>query len=45
MLLGTGMGAGDGGKSGGYDAWGQVAREWAFLVDQVGATRREAPGG
>jgi oligopeptidase B len=37
ILLRTEMVAGHGGKSGRYDAWRQVAWEWAFLVDQVGA--------
>ena len=35
VLLRTEMVAGHGGKSGRYDAWRQVAWEWAFLVDQV----------
>jgi oligopeptidase B len=35
ILLRTEMVAGHGGKSGRYDAWRQVAWEWAFLVDQV----------
>ena len=25
------------GRSGRYDVWRQVAWEWAFLIDQVGA--------
>jgi oligopeptidase B len=29
------MVAGHGGKSGRYDAWRQVAWEWAFLVSEV----------
>ena len=37
ILLRTEMVAGHGGKSGRYDSWRQVAWEWAFLVDQVGA--------
>jgi oligopeptidase B len=37
ILLRTEMAAGHGGKSGRYDSWRQVAWEWAFLVDQVGA--------
>jgi oligopeptidase B len=37
VLLRTEMVAGHGGKSGRYDSWRQVAWEWAFLVDQVGA--------
>ncbi len=37
VLLRTEMVAGHGGKSGRYDAWRQVAWEWAFLVDQAGA--------
>jgi oligopeptidase B len=35
VLLRTEMVAGHGGKSGRYDAWRQVAWEWAFLVSQV----------
>jgi len=31
------MVAGHGGRSGRYDVWRQVAWEWAFLIDQVGA--------
>jgi oligopeptidase B len=42
VLLRTEMVAGHGGKSGRYDSWRQVAWEWAFLVDQVGAARRDA---
>jgi oligopeptidase B len=40
VLLRTEMVAGHGGKSGRYDSWRQVAWEWAFLVDQVGAAGR-----
>lgn len=40
VLLRTEMVAGHGGKSGRYDAWRQVAWEWAFLVAQVGATEK-----
>ena len=35
ILLRTEMVAGHGGKSGRYDAWRQVAWEWAFLVNEV----------
>ncbi|QGN57615.1 S9 family peptidase [Nostocoides sp. HKS02] len=35
ILLRTEMVAGHGGKSGRYDAWRQVAWEWAFLVSEV----------
>jgi oligopeptidase B len=42
VLLRTEMVAGHGGKSGRYDAWRQVAWEWAFLVDQVGATTKNS---
>jgi oligopeptidase B len=42
VLLRTEMVAGHGGKSGRYDAWRQVAWEWAFLVDQVGAVTRNS---
>ena len=42
VLLRTEMVAGHGGKSGRYDAWRQVAWEWAFLVDQVGATTKDS---
>ncbi len=38
VLLRTEMTAGHGGRSGRYDAWRQVAWEWAFLLDQIGAT-------
>ena len=38
VLLRTEMVAGHGGRSGRYDAWRQLAWEWAFLIDQVGAT-------
>ena len=41
VLLRTEMVAGHGGKSGRYDAWRQVAWEWAFLIDQAGAGERE----
>lgn len=40
VLLRTEMVAGHGGKSGRYDSWRQVAWEWAFLVDQVGAAQK-----
>jgi oligopeptidase B len=40
VLLRTEMVAGHGGKSGRYDSWKQVAWEWAFVADQVGATQR-----
>lgn len=40
VLLRTEMVAGHGGKSGRYDAWKQVAWEWAFLIDQAGADRQ-----
>ena len=43
VLLRTEMVAGHGGKSGRYNAWRQVAWEWAFLIDQVGAADA-APG-
>ncbi|NYG05671.1 oligopeptidase B [Phycicoccus badiiscoriae] len=42
VLLRTEMVAGHGGKSGRYDAWRQVACEWAFLIDQVGAAPRNS---
>jgi oligopeptidase B len=42
VLLRTEMVAGHGGKSGRYDSWRQVAWEWAFLVDQVGATSKDS---
>ena len=42
VLLRTEMVAGHGGKSGRYDAWRQVAWEWAFLIDQVGAVTRNS---
>jgi oligopeptidase B len=43
VLLRTEMVAGHGGKSGRYDAWRQVAWEWAFLIDQVSAVERDTP--
>lgn len=42
VLLRTEMVAGHGGKSGRYDAWRQVAWEWAFLIDQVDAVTRNS---
>ncbi|WP_406830352.1 S9 family peptidase [Pedococcus sp. KACC 23699] len=42
ILLRTEMVAGHGGKSGRYDSWRQVAWEWAFLIDQVGAAGHAA---
>jgi oligopeptidase B len=36
ILLRTEMTAGHGGRSGRYNAWEQVAWEWAFLLDQAG---------
>ncbi len=42
VLLRTEMVAGHGGKSGRYDSWRQVAWEWAFLVDQVGAAAKNS---
>jgi oligopeptidase B len=38
LLLRTEMTAGHGGRSGRYAAWEQVAWEWAFVLDQLGAT-------
>ncbi|KGN40243.1 S9 family peptidase [Knoellia aerolata] len=40
ILLRTEMAAGHGGRSGRYAAWEQVAWEWAFVLDQLGATSR-----
>ncbi len=40
VLLRTEMSAGHGGRSGRYAAWEQVAWEWAFVLDQLGATER-----
>jgi len=37
VLLRTEMSAGHGGRSGRYAAWEQIAWEWAFLLDQLGA--------
>lgn len=37
ILLHTEMSAGHGGRSGRYDAWREVAWEWAWLLDQLGA--------
>jgi oligopeptidase B len=38
ILLRTEMAAGHGGRSGRYAAWEQLAWEWAFVLDQLGAT-------
>ncbi len=40
VLLRTEMSAGHGGRSGRYAAWEQVAWEWAFVLDRLGATER-----
>jgi oligopeptidase B len=40
VLLRTEMSAGHGGRSGRYAAWEQIAWEWAFVLDQLGATER-----
>ncbi len=40
ILLRTEMAAGHGGRSGRYAAWEQIAWEWAFVLDQLGATSR-----
>ncbi|KGN33130.1 protease [Knoellia sinensis KCTC 19936] len=40
ILLRTEMSAGHGGRSGRYAAWEQIAWEWAFVLDQLGATSR-----
>jgi oligopeptidase B len=44
ILLRTEMVAGHGGRSGRYDAWRQLAWEWAFLIDQVGQERTSSHG-
>lgn len=44
ILLRTEMSAGHGGRSGRYDAWRQLAWEWAFLIDHVGAAAQPASG-
>lgn len=44
ILLRTEMVAGHGGVSGRYAAWEQLAWEWAFVLDQLGATTRSATG-
>ena len=44
ILLRTEMVAGHGGRSGRYDAWRQLAWEWAFLIDQVGQDRPSSHG-
>ena len=36
ILLHTQMSAGHGGRSGRYDAWHEIAWDWAFLLDQLG---------
>jgi oligopeptidase B len=38
VLMRTEISAGHGGRSGRYAAWEQIAWEWAFLLDQLGAT-------
>jgi oligopeptidase B len=40
VLFRTEMSAGHGGRSGRYAAWEQIAWEWAFVLDQLGATER-----
>ena len=40
ILLRTEMAAGHGGRSGRYAAWEQMAWEWAFVLDELGATSR-----
>ena len=40
ILLRTEMVAGHGGRSGRYASWEQTAWEWAFVLDQLGATER-----
>ena len=40
VLLRTELAAGHGGRSGRYAAWEQIAWEWAFVLDQLGATDR-----
>ena len=40
VLLRTELSAGHGGRSGRYAAWEQIAWEWAFVLDQLSATRR-----
>ena len=46
ILLRTEMVAGHGGRSGRYAMWEQTAWEWAFVLDQLGATTRvEATAG
>jgi oligopeptidase B len=40
VLMRTELAAGHGGRSGRYAAWEQIAWEWAFVLDQLGATRR-----
>jgi oligopeptidase B len=40
VLLRTELSAGHGGRSGRYAAWEQIAWEWAFVLDQLGATDR-----
>ena len=42
ILLRTEMVAGHGGRSGRYASWEQTAWEWAFVLDQLGATERIA---
>ncbi|MGC5614609.1 S9 family peptidase [Georgenia sp. Z1491] len=40
VLLRCEMVAGHGGRSGRYDRWTERAQEWAFVLDQLGATAR-----
>ncbi len=37
ILLRTEMAAGHGGRSGRYDAWREIAWDWSFVLDQLGA--------
>ncbi|NHA66776.1 S9 family peptidase [Phycicoccus flavus] len=45
IVLRTEMSAGHGGRSGRYAAWEQLAWEWAFVLDRLGATERLGPTG
>lgn len=43
ILLRTEMSAGHGGRSGRYDAWHELAFQYAFLLDRLGATELLPP--
>jgi oligopeptidase B len=44
LALVTNMGAGHGGASGRYDRLHEIARDYAFILTQIGATQTARPG-